>query len=305
LTREEAIAVEPCLEGNNDLVGAVLKPQCCTMDPFLLCNAFYERAKSSGVRFVFGKNVTNMKKLSSRISLSSSPPPQPSTSFPITIQPTSEFILSFEDGSEISADMVLLCAGHHDASLSKLLGHDVPVKGMHGQMFAAHLPPSSPPLRHMIFSYEGPYYWQMNRDRGNSTLDVTNLARRCHHIYGLALEGSNGVVKFGGDRVIGDRNGVVIEKGLQETYERVEQLFPQYKGMERIGEGWGGTMPFTPDQNVIIGKLEEGVYVCTGAPFTKGAASGFLLAESVVNGEKSQYVKYLIQASPLRFGKKE
>ena len=41
-------------------------------------------------------------------------------------------------------------------------------------------------------------------------------------------------------------------------------------------------MPFTPDQNVIVGDLEPGLFVCTGAPFTKGAASGMLVAEAVL-----------------------
>ena len=105
--------------------------------------------------------------------------------------------------------------------------------------------------------------------------------------------------------MVGDLDGVAIEEGLAATKERVIELFPSLAGMEVIG-GWGGTMPFTPDQNIICGSLEPGLFVCTGAPFTKGPASGLLLAEAVVHMAwpcLAPRAEYLTKCSPMRFRK--
>lgn len=69
-----------------------------------------------------------------------------------------------------------------------------------------------------------------------------------HHIYGLQVAKSDGVCKFGGDRVEGDYAGEVFAEGLLETKARVEEIFPVLQGSGMVGRGWGGTMPFTPGQ---------------------------------------------------------
>ena len=37
-------------------------------------------------------------------------------------------------------------------------------------------------------------------------------------------------------------------------------------------------MPFVPDQKPLLGDLEDGLWIVTGSPFTKGASYAKLLA---------------------------
>ena len=72
-------------------------------------------------------------------------------------------------------------------------------------------------------------------------------------------------------------------------------------------------MPFTPDQQIICGKLSPSVFVLTGSGFMRGLASGRLLADSLkqelLKGEESQLsplIKhYLGQCDPHRFEQKK
>lgn len=308
LTPEEAVEQEPALAGSKGLAGAVLKQGCFTMDPFSLCNAYAKRAKVNGVKFVHGIEVISMDKLGEAES---------GAGVDLLVKPAGSSSDPTNPPTKLHADLLLLCAGPWDNPLAAQLSHDVPVKPMHGQMLAVRLPPGLPELKHLLFSYEGPLYWAKNRDGHNSTLGpLPELERKTNHFYGVQSATADGVCKFGGDRVAGDLGGVPISEGLEATKRKLADLLPIFADAPVIGRGWGGTMPFTPDQNVIVGELERGIHVCTGAAFTKGGASGMLLAAEVSRkygkGEwletvpgKEEIEGYLEKCSPKRFKKIE
>lgn len=276
LNTKQLLEKEPLL--SPELLGAIYKPDCCTMDPYLVCNAYAKRANANGAVFHHGIEVTDLKRTDQGFSIVCKRKAQ-------------------ETEDIVEADIVLLCAGWFDSELAAKLGHSVPVKAMHGQMFSTHMHGSMPDLQHILFSYEAPEYWRRTGDK--STLDSeAPHARNVHHLYGLQI--GNGTLKFGGDRVIGDYGGKVFEEGLEFTRQRVGQIIPALKNCSMTG-AWGGTMPFTPDQNIIVGALEPNLFVCTGAPFTKGAAAGMLLSECV-SGD-STHATYLELCSPNRFKK--
>eukprot|EP01084_Bolivina_argentea_P229746 387688_1 len=108
---------------------------------------------------------------------------------------------------------------------------------------------------------EGKKTYQYTRE------NVKPYKRVTSHLYGVQL--TNGVLKFGGDRVQADLDSFVLQDGIEENYETVTRLFPQLKNEPIIGS-WGGTMPFTPDQKIICGELNPSLYVLTGSGFMRG-----------------------------------
>jgi glycine/D-amino acid oxidase-like deaminating enzyme len=116
-------------------------------------------------------------------------------------------------------------------------------------------------------------------------------------LYGNQI--ANGVLKFGGDRVADYLGNEVQAEGIQMSFDHICEVVPSVKECEITG-AWAGTMPFTPDQKLILGALEPGLFVLTGAPFTKGAIAGKMLA-ALVAGNPEAYADQLKEFDPSRF----
>jgi glycine/D-amino acid oxidase-like deaminating enzyme/predicted heme/steroid binding protein len=273
VTIDELMVLEP--QVNPNLKGAVLNGGA-TMDPYLTCEAFAKRARSNGSKFNFGVDVTGMER-----------------------RPEGGFrVLTTVDGrpTVMEADEVLICTGWIASTMAKWLGHNVPVKPMHGQMFATTHPDIQ--LKHSLYSWEGPHYWATHKDPERSTLDAAEPHERTtRHLYGNQI--ANGTLKFGGDRVAAYLDNETIPAGIQMSFDHICEVLPAIKECEIVGS-WAGTMPFTPDQKLILGPLEPGLFVLTGAPFTKGAVAGKMLA-ALVAGNPSAYAEQLKEFDPARF----
>lgn len=118
-------------------------------------------------------------------------------------------------------------------------------------MFAVQHP--SLRLNHMLYSYEGPHHWISTRDRYRATLEAEQPYKRItRHLYGNQI--SNGILKFGGDRVRTDLAGHVLKEGIDVSHGHICEVIPAVRSCEVLGS-WSGTMPFTPDQKLILGSL--------------------------------------------------
>ena len=284
LSRQEMLALEPHL--NPDLLGATLVPKGAIFDPFKVCNAFLKRAAGNGLRCVYGLTVVGIERMEGA---GSGPRPH-----------THKFrvLCTRDDGArqELEADVVLLCNGWQAGRLAGLLGHKLPVRGVHGQMFAMRHPEVT--LRHNIYSWEGPHFWATHPRLGHqNTLDEAHN-RLTRHLYGLQIAG--GTLKFGGDRMAGDMAGEVVEAGVASNVEHVLELLPGLRGCPIIGT-WSGTMPFVPDQKPLLGQLEDGLWVVTGSPFTKGASYAKLLSEYILGD--TTHAHFCKDLDPLRFSR--
>ena len=68
---------------------------------------------------------------------------------------------------------------------------------------------------------------------------------------------------------------------VRDNVAHVEEVLPALVGCEVVG-AWSGVMPFVPDQKPLCGALEDGLWIVTGCPFTKGAAYSRLLADMII-----------------------
>ena len=280
LSKEKTLEIEPSL--NPSIYGSTLCHKGATFDPFLVCQAFAKKAERNGVNFHFGFDVEKIERKT-------------------TDSNEKTFVIKSAGGYEIEADILLLCTGWKVRDHAAFLGHEIPVRPVHGQMFATINEKIK--LNHNLFSWEGPHFWGTNPTLGHQdTLEVEEgkFKRRTRHLYGLQI--SNGTLKFGGDRLTGDMDGKVFVEGIRTTVEQVKEIIPGLNGCEIKG-WWSGTMPFVKDQTPLIGEVEEGLWVLTGAPFTKGAAYAKLLAEFIVGDESHKEFKEFVH--PFRFEKKK
>uniref|UniRef100_A0A7S3UZS2 Cytochrome b5 heme-binding domain-containing protein n=2 Tax=Aplanochytrium stocchinoi TaxID=215587 RepID=A0A7S3UZS2_9STRA len=274
--RKKIAEIEPCLANSEAVKALVWHKYGGTCDPYLVCNSFAQKAQELGTELCLGKEVLELSKTESGFQIKHK---------------------DIHSGAVIdeTADVLVLCVGWKVRSLAKMLGHVVPVNGMHGQMFAMNS--SKVNLVNNIYGLEGITYWTKNRAKHQNTRDLNEpFERLTNHLYGVQIK--NGVLKFGGDRILRDLEGEVLEDGIEANLKVVRRIFPDLENEPIIGQ-WSGTMPFTPDQKIICGELDDNLYVLTGSGFMRGLASGILLASSILGD--NQYEALLKQCDPHRF----
>eukprot|EP00121_Abeoforma_whisleri_P016584 Awhi_evm1s15210 len=285
--------IEPSINPDQ-LKGIIYHERGATVDPYLVCHSFETRAENQGTQFLFNHTVKKLERIKNDGS-------KGSDTFRV-------HTVTSNEESRIDADVLVICTGWTAKDFAAQVDHNVPVKAMHGQMFAISCPDLK--LNNNIYGLEGVTHWRKNRMKHQATRESEAPYKRItSHLYGVQL--ANGILKFGGDRILGDLNGKVLEDGIDDNYETVIRIFPQLKDVPILGS-WSGTMPFTPDQKIICGELEENFFVLTGSGFMRGLASGKLLAQRIkkrhLKGKEgnidstTQY--YLDQCTPKRFMEK-
>mmetsp|Transcript_1267 Transcript_1267/g.1496 ORF Transcript_1267/g.1496 Transcript_1267/m.1496 type:complete len:573 (+) Transcript_1267:60-1778(+) len=274
--KDQIAKIEPGLKDSETVKALVWHKHGGTVDPYLVCKSLAAKAEDQGVEIALGKEVLYVTKEDSGYTIRHK---------------------DIDSGRIIDekADILVLCLGWKVREFAAMLGHTVPVRGMHGQMFAMN--PTKLNLTNNLYGLEGIVYWTKNRVKHQHTRKTEEpYERLTNHLYGVQIK--NGVLKFGGDRVLKDLNGKVLEDGIEANVKVVKRIFPQLKDEPIIGQ-WSGTMPFTPDQKIICGSLEDNLFVLTGSGFMRGVASGMLLASSILGDQK--YEKLLKQSDPRRF----
>lgn len=224
VSAERLRELEPSL--SPALLGATWHAKGATVDPYLVCDAYAARARAAGARFALGRRVTALARrpgggftaVVERAADPTAPAGAPARRAPVALD----------------ADELVLAAGWLCRPLAAQLGHDVPVSGTHGQLFTTQSAAVGR-LRHNLYSWEGPAYWNAHPEAQSATLRPRPPHERMtRHFYAVQVgvvgrgrgassgargvvrarrdplrccpaphyrQAGNGVLKIGGDRI--------------------------------------------------------------------------------------------------------
>ena len=258
LTTREARSIEPQLSGK--LLGAMYSPFRSQADPTRTTQAFARLAERNKARVLTGHAV---KAIASR--------------------PAGGYVVQTSQG-DVVAGALVIAAGAWCADLGAMLGLEIPIVPVRGQMWAtAPLPPS---VFQTISAAESAMCW--HRDRGGAPPDLTHRdgKRVTRHLYGRQRR--NGEIVFGGDRELLGFDAVMNPDGIQVNHDHAAEVLPFLKALPRV-RTWMGLMPFPLDGRPLIGKVpgRENVWIVSGlasSGFGRGPMAGKLLADYLHTG---------------------
>jgi sarcosine oxidase subunit beta len=274
LTAREAMRIEPALSPS--LLGATYSRRRANADPVLATRGFAALAARTGARILTGHEVT-------------------------AIQPHRDGWTVCAAELEIVAPSVVIAAGAWSGALGALLGLDIPIVPVRGQMWAtAPLPPR---VFQTVSAYESPLAWARERAaapvRGEAGAhgaaavvaeppDLTHRgdARVTRHLYGRQRK--NGEVIFGGDRQLAGWSTTPAPDGIAINRGHAAEILPFLRDVP-TARTWAGLMPFTLDGAPLIGRVPArvGVWIVSGlasSGFGRGPMAGKLLADALVTG---------------------
>ena len=263
LSTAEARALEPELSPH--LLGAVHFPLRAQADPVKATRAFAEAAEQQGASVFTGREVTDIAQLSG-----------------------GAFRVTCGDEAYTARNLVL-AAGAWCAQLGNMLGLNIPILPVRGQMWASE--PLPPRVFHSLSAAESPLHWA--RDPGNDDHTPPELThagqeRVTRHLYGRQTR--DGELVFGGDRQLAAYDKTVEPGGVEVNFGHVAELLPMLNGLS-IARSWAGLMPFSLDGKPVIGSIPqfENLYICSGlasSGFGRGPMAGKLLAEYIYTGHR-------------------
>ena len=256
LTVREARAIEPF--ASPDLPGYVYSRQRGNANPARATRAFAEAARQAGASVLTGHEVTAIDALADG-------------SYRIAT-PRGEF----------RAGALVLAAGAWSAPVGELLGLNIPVVPVRGQMWATE--PLPPRVFQGISSMESQHFW---REHGEDTTphDLTHRGgvRQTRHLYGRQTQ--SGEIAFGGDRQLVGYDATPDAQGIEVNKTHAGEVLPLLTQLP-IARTWAGLMPFTLDGEPLIGKipLRQNLYIVGGlasSGFGRGPMAGKLIADYV------------------------
>lgn len=266
LDRAGLAAIEPWVAA--DLVGALHWPDGAQADPRATVLALATEARRAGVTFHLGEEVLGLR--------------LDHHGFHVELP-----------GRYIATPTVVLAAGVWSRPLGGLLGLDVPVMAVRGQMWST--PPLPPRLFATVTSAESAAFWAAARPTTNgqpARLTHQGEVRLTRHLYGRQRR--SGEVIFGGDRqlvALGNNGRAVDPAGSAVNRGHAAQVFP-FLATTPTTRTWSGLMPFTSDGAPLLGPVPEvpGLHLVTGlgsSGFMRGPMAGSLVAESILDGGPS------------------
>lgn len=269
LDAREARSLEPALSPS--ILGACYSPYGSNANPVLTTRALAELAQQHGAEIRFVK-VTDLQHLESG-------------AYQVT---TGETGIN-EPPEHFKAEKLVLAAGPWCHELGLLLGLDIPVFAVRGQMWATG--PLPPRIFHSIGAAESELAWSQNPYSDAQTpreLTHRGEQRLTRHLYGRQT--ASGEIIIGGDRQIGVQS-MVDPAGIAVNRQHASELFP-FLSEQPITRTWYGWMPFTREHRPIIGQIPDfqGFYILTGlssAGFEQGPMAGKLLADLIHTGTPS------------------
>jgi sarcosine oxidase subunit beta len=201
---------------------------------------------------------------------------------------------------ELVAGALVIAAGAWARDIGAMLGLDIPVVPVRGQMWATW--PLPPRIFHVISSLESALYW--SREPGGSgglppQLTHRDTRRLTRHLYGRQTR--SGEVIFGGDRQVVGFNAVPDQTGIEVNRRHATEVLPFLADVP-VGRTWAGLMPFSLDGRPLIGRLpgSDSLYMVGGmasSGFGRGPMAGKLLAELIHTGRAPAI---LAEADPAR-----
>ena len=265
LTTREARAMEP--EANPDLLGFMYTPLRAQADPVKATRAFADAAVKSGARIFTSHAVSD-----------------------IAPRPDGGYSLASSRGG-IECGSLVIAAGAWCGPLGGMLGLDIPIVPVRGQMWATEsLPPS---VFQTQSSAESAHAWSVDDGADADTppeLTHKGEARVTRHLYGRQRR--NGEIIFGGDRQMTGYDKTVEHTGIEVNKGHASEVIPMLSALP-IARTWSGLMPFSTDGAPIIGRipLRENLFIVSGlasSGFGRGPMAGKLLADFIHTGHRLQ-----------------
>jgi len=264
ITTEELVGLEPFVDPT--LLGAVLDPLAVRAEPVKATRAFATEAMSAGAVIKTSSAVTAIR-------------PRTDGRWEVETEAKAQ-------RDVFRADAVIFAAGPWCAELGAMVGVNVPIVAVRGQMWASE--PQPLVLRHAIAAAEALRTWA-DEDTNNTTppkLTHRFEHRITRHLYGR--QRPNGEFVFGGDRVL-TTDRTVDSDGISVNHDHVAELLPGVQNLPPA-RTWGGLMPFSLDGRPLIGPIpgHQGLFLAGGLAsggFGRGPMTGQLIADLVVGRE--------------------
>jgi len=260
INSSQLLDLEPAADP--ELLGAILDPLAARAEPVAACRAFAAEAVGAGAVIETHCAVTALRSVVG-----------------------GGWEATAAD-RVFAADAVIIAAGPWCASIGAMVGIDVPIVAVRGQMWASA--PQPPVLRHAIAAAESAHGWSGQEQSSHGPPHLTHHLdeRLTRHLYGR--QRPNGEIVFGGDRVLtNDRN--VDHDGITVNHRHVGELLPVV-GPLPIARTWAGIMPFSLDGRPMFGPVpgHQGLFLAGGLAsggFGRGPMTGQLVSDLVMGQE--------------------
>ena len=275
LSARDARAIEPAL--SPDLAGVVYSERMRGQaDPVKTTRAFAEAAGLEGAEILTGREVTGLAR-----------------------RATGSFAVTTTDG-EMHAQALVLAAGAWCRPLGEMLGLDIPIVAVRGQMWASE--PLPPRIFHTISATASPLAWHRQRYAAPGLppeLTHHDDRRFTRHLYGR--QNATGEVIFGGDRQTVGYDQAPDAAGIETNKAHAGEILPFLDRLP-IKRSWAGLMPFSLDGRPLIGAIAQidNLFIVGGlasSGFGRGPMAGKLLAELISTGHPAPC---LADADPAR-----
>lgn len=263
LSGRETRGIEPAL--GPAVLGSMYYPHGAQANPVKTTRAFASLAQQHGARILIPHEVTGIELLDS-----------------------GQYKVSTPQETFLATQLVL-AAGPWCRSLGALLGVDIPVFVVRGQMWSTGPVPYR--IFHCVMGVESTHYWHNEPYSDEQTpREMTHHGekRLTRHLYGRQT--MDGEIIFGGDRQV-NAPKVPDPTGIEVNRQHAIELFPFLRDYP-VKRTWAGWMPFTRQLKPIIGSISqrENLYVLAGLGsfgFEQGPMAGKLLADYIHDGSTS------------------
>jgi sarcosine oxidase subunit beta len=258
LSTREARSLEPAL--SPALLGAMYSPLRSQADPHRATTALARVAERRGARV-----------LTERVVRALSP------------RADGGWLVDTPHGAVVAGALVI-AAGAWCGPVGALLGLEIPVVPVRGQMWATG--PLPPAVFQTISSAESQHAWDLDPGREPPFLTIRAGGRVTRHLYGRQRR--NGEIIFGGDRELAGWSTTPDPAGIEVNRGHAAEVLPFLSGLP-IARTWAGLMPFPLDGRPLIGRipLRDNLWIVSGlasSGFGRGPAAGKLLADSLHTG---------------------
>ena len=261
LSPYEAKALEP--ELSLDMLGYVYSRFRGQADPLKTTRAFGQAALNAGAKIQTNAEVRTIKRSGGVWTLSTS-------------------------GGDYEADVVVVAAGAWCRDLGRMVGAEIPIEPVVGQMWSTE--PLPPRIFGTIGSFESSFHWSealFVEEGSPPELTHSGTQRVTRHLYGRQRK--SGEIIFGGDRRDVGFDKTIEDSGIDVNKSHATEILPLLADLP-ITSTWSGLMPFSMDGHPIIGRLpnNDDLFVVTGlasSGFGRGPAAGMLIADAITRNE--------------------
>jgi len=258
LAPREARSLEPGL--SPELLGAMYSPLRSQADPRRATRAMATLAQRQGARILTHHEVAALA-------------PRPAGGY-----------AARTPHGELVAAALVLAAGAWCGPLGALLGLDIPIVPVRGQMWAT--PPAPPTIFQTISSAESQHAWHVDPGGEPPFLTIRKGARVTRHLYGRQRR--DGEIIFGGDREQAGWSATPDPAGIAVNRAHAAEVLPFLAGLE-VARTWAGLMPFPLDGRPLIGRVpgRHDLWIVSGlasSGFGRGPMAGKLLADALHTG---------------------